>query len=161
MRSGPCQSHENFIIQLQEAHSLSFPRVAPNSYQHTVFTGIHLAQSSPTLGRSFLERVQEYIIGLTNCSRQLHHARFPRPHGNCFSFHAAFSTTIVDPHDSTAIPTTVLTEATPPSGPFSFKAFPSRSPSNITKSVFIIDNSPRIVPLYHGGSPNTASLTWS
>ena len=142
MRSGPSPSHENFILQLQEAHSLSFPRVAPNSYQHTVLTGIHLAQFSQTLVRSLLERVKEFIYRLTNCSRQLHHTRFSRPHGNCFSFHATFFTTIVHPHDSTAIPTIVFTEATSSSRPFSFKAFPSRSPTNITKSLSFIDNSP-------------------
>ena len=80
-------SHEKFITLLQEAHSLPFPRVAPNSYQHTVSTVIHLAQSSPTPLRSFLERVQEPNCELINCSRQLHHNPSPRSHVNCFIFH--------------------------------------------------------------------------
>ena len=143
MRSGPLPSHENFILQLQEAHSLSFPRVAPNPYQHTVFTGIHLAQSSPTLVRSFLENALKISIidcstAVVNCTTLVSHAHT----ANCFSFHAAFFTTTVDSHDSTAIPTTVFTEATSSSGPLSFKAFPNRSPSNITQSQSIIDNSP-------------------
>ena len=144
MRSGPwtVPSHEKFITLLQEAHSLPFPRVAPNSYQHTVSTVIHLAQSSPTPLRSFLERVQEPNCELINCSRQLHHNPSPRSHVNCFIFHAAFSPTIVDPHDSTAIPAPVFTEATPSSPPFSFNHFPKYPPSNITKRLSILDNSP-------------------
>ena len=96
-----------------QAHSLLFHRVAPKTYQHTVSTVIHLVQSSPAPVRSFQERVQDSICELTNCSRQLHHNPSPRSHVNCFSFYAAFSTTIVDPHDSTAIPAPVFTEATP------------------------------------------------
>ena len=114
----------HYTAALQEAHSLLFPRVAPKTYQHTVSTVIHLAQSSPTPVRSFLQRVPKSNCELTNCSRQLHHNPSPRSHVNCFSFHAAFSTTIVDPHDSTAIPPPVLTEATPSSRPFPFNHFP-------------------------------------
>lgn len=139
---GPLPSHEKFIANWQEAYSLPFPRVAPKSYQHTVSTVIHLAQCSPTPVRSFPERVKESNCQLTHCSRQLHHNPSARSHVNGFIFHAAFSPTIVDPHDSTPIPVTVLTETSPPSGPFLFKDSPKHFPSNITKSLSIIDDLP-------------------
>ena len=135
-------TREIHYTALQEAHSLLFPRVAPKTYQHTVSTVIQLAQTSPTPVRSFLERVQESICELTNCSCQLHHNPSPRSHVNCFSFHAAFSTTVVDPHESTAIPAPVFTEVTPSSRPFPFNDFFKYSPSNIMKSLSILDNSP-------------------